>query len=99
MAGPLLEQIQSPLLSVMADGAYDAEPVYRAMAEHQPDSPPAVIIPPRATAVLRSTAGAAPSLRDHTFKPSRRRVVAAGRGRSATENVRWWRRRCSATRP
>src|SRR5947209_8767613 len=64
MVGPLLEQIQSPLLSVMADGAYDAEPVYRAIAEHQPDSPPAVLIPPRATAVLGPTTGAAPSLRD-----------------------------------
>src|SRR3954471_21368015 len=52
MVGPLLEQIQSPLLSVMADGAYDAEPVYRAITARQPDLPPAVIIPPRATAVF-----------------------------------------------
>src|SRR5947209_8642119 len=64
MVGPLLEQIQSPLLSVMADGAYDAEPVYRAIAARQPDAPPAVIIPPRATAVLRPTTGTKPSLRD-----------------------------------
>src|SRR4051795_5932682 len=63
MVGPLLEQIQNPLLSVMADGAYDAEPVYRTIAARQPDSPPAVIIPPRATAVLRPT-GTAPSPRD-----------------------------------
>jgi hypothetical protein len=52
MVGPLLEQIQNPLLSVIADGAYDAEPVYRAIAARQSDPPPAVIIPPRATAVL-----------------------------------------------
>jgi Transposase DDE domain len=64
MVGPLLEQIQCPLLSVMADGAYDAEPVYRTIAARQPDSPPAVIIPPRATAVLRPATGATPSLRD-----------------------------------
>jgi Transposase DDE domain len=64
MVGPLLNQIQCPLLSVMADGAYDAEPVYRTIAECQPDSPPAVIIPPRATAVLRPTTDTAPSLRD-----------------------------------
>src|SRR3982750_4675857 len=64
MVGPLLEQIQRPLLSVMADGAYDAEPVYRTLAARQPDSPPAVIIPPRATAVLGATADTAPSLRD-----------------------------------
>src|SRR3954463_5391234 len=64
MVGPLLDQIQRPLLSVMADGAYDAEPVYRAMAARQPDSPPAVIIPPRATAVLGASADTKPSLRD-----------------------------------
>src|SRR3982750_4011210 len=64
MVGPLLEQIQRPLLSVMADGAYDAEPVYRTLAARQPASPPAVIIPPRATAVLGATADTAPSLRD-----------------------------------
>ena len=63
MVGPWLEQIQSPLLSVLADGAYDAEPVYRAIAECQPNSPPTVIIPPRATAVLHPT-GTAPSPRD-----------------------------------
>ncbi len=64
MVGPLLEQIQRPLLSVMADGAYDAEPVYRTLAARQPDSPPAVIIPPRATAVLGATADTELSLRD-----------------------------------
>jgi hypothetical protein len=64
MVGALLEQVQNPLLSVMADGAYDAEPVYRAIAERQPSSPPAVIIPPRATAVLHPATGTAPNLRD-----------------------------------
>jgi hypothetical protein len=33
MTGPLLEQIPQPLISVMADGAYDGESVYRAIAE------------------------------------------------------------------
>ena len=64
MVGPLLGQIQSPLLSVTADGAYDAEPVYQAIAERQPQPPPAVIIPPRTTAVLSVTADTAPSPRD-----------------------------------
>src|SRR3954447_2543362 len=54
LVGPLLEQVPSTLASVMADGAYDAEPVYRAIAKHQPDSPAAVIIPPRVTAVPSS---------------------------------------------
>ena len=34
------------------------------MAARQPDSPPAVIIPPRATAVLGASADTEPSLRD-----------------------------------
>ena len=64
MVGPLLNQIQSPMTSVTADGAYDGEPVYRAIAERQPQRPPTVIIPPRATAVLSPTADTAPSGRD-----------------------------------
>src|SRR5215207_3731363 len=62
--GPLLEQIPGPLGSVTADGAYDGEPVYRAVAELQPDPPVAVIIPPRATATLSADAGTTPRQRD-----------------------------------
>jgi hypothetical protein len=50
--------------SVTADGAYDGEPVYRALAARQPQLPPAVIIPPRVTAVLRSTTETSPNWRD-----------------------------------
>ena len=50
LVGPLLGQIAGPIASVTADGAYDGEPVYRAVAERQPDPPAAAIIPPRATA-------------------------------------------------
>ncbi len=64
MVGPLLDQIPESVASVMADGAYDAEPVYRAVAERQPHSPPAVIIPPRVTAVLSSAPDGVPSPRD-----------------------------------
>jgi len=49
--GPLLGQILGPLASVTADGAYDGEPVYCAVAERQPNPPVAVVIPPRSTAV------------------------------------------------
>src|SRR4051794_4114946 len=59
--GPLLEQIPGPLGSVTADGAYDGEPVYRAVAERQPDPPVAVVIPPRSTAVPSPAAGSTPS--------------------------------------
>jgi hypothetical protein len=66
--GPLLDQIPGPLASVIADGAYDGEPVYRAVAERQPDPPVAVIIPPRATATLSAAAGTTPSQRDQHIR-------------------------------
>jgi len=55
--GPLLEQITRPLAAVMADGACDGEPIYRAVAECQADPPVAVVIPPRATATPSTVAG------------------------------------------
>ena len=64
MVSPLLDSIPGPLASVTADGAYDGEPVYHAITDRQPNSPPAVIIPPRVTAVLSPTADVAPSQRD-----------------------------------
>jgi hypothetical protein len=62
--GPLLDQITAPIASVTADGAYDGDPVYRAVAERQPDPPVPVVIPPRAGAVPGPTADTAPSQRD-----------------------------------
>jgi len=62
--GPLLGQIPGLLASVTADGAYDGEPVYRAVAERQPGPPVAVVIPPRSTAVPSPDAGTTPSQRD-----------------------------------
>ncbi len=53
----LLQQIPGPIASVIADGAYDGEPVYRSVAERQPDPHVAVIIPPRSTAVPSAAAG------------------------------------------
>jgi hypothetical protein len=71
--GPLLEQITRPFASVTADGAYDGEPIYRAVAERQPASPAAVIIPPRATATLSAAAGTTPSQRDRHIQMIRDR--------------------------
>ena len=51
-APALLRQCEGTLASVTADGAYDRDPVYQAAAARQPGSPPAVVIPPRADAVL-----------------------------------------------
>jgi transposase len=49
----LLDQIDAEIASVTADGAYDGETVYDAVAERDPEA--AVIIPPRCTAVLGET--------------------------------------------
>ena len=62
--GPLLAQIPGSIGAVIADGAYDGEPVYRAVAERQSDPPVAVVIPPRATAVPSPAADTSPSQRD-----------------------------------
>jgi hypothetical protein len=64
--GPLLEQIAGPIASVIADGAYDGEPVYRTIAERDPAA--AVIIPPRSTAVSSTTAETAPTQRDRHLR-------------------------------
>ena len=61
---PLLGQISGPLGTVIADGAYDGETVYLAVAERQSDPPVDVVIPPRSTAVPSETAETAPSQRD-----------------------------------
>ena len=50
----LLEQITSRVASLTADGAYDGEAVYHAVAERHPGA--AVIIPPRATAIANEAA-------------------------------------------
>jgi transposase len=54
LVGPLLDQIAAPIAAVMADGAYDGDPVYRAVADRAPTA--AVIIPPRATAIASQAA-------------------------------------------
>ena len=60
----LLHQVAGEIASVTADGAYDGDPVYQAVAGRQPHPPPAVVIPPRSSAVLGSTDGNTPSQRD-----------------------------------
>src|SRR3954451_2797831 len=47
--GPLLDQIDEPIVQVTADGAYDGAPTYQTIAAHGGDI--AVVIPPRATAI------------------------------------------------
>ena len=50
----LLEQIDADVASMTADGAYDSQVVYDAVAERHPNA--AVIVPPRITAVANETA-------------------------------------------
>ena len=47
----LLEQVDGKIASFIADGAYDGDPVYQAVACQQHDPPADVVIPPRASAV------------------------------------------------
>ena len=60
--GPLLEQIDTKIGSVTADGAYDGAPTYATIAAHAGDIP--VIIPPHVTAVLSENAATSPTQRD-----------------------------------
>ena len=57
--GALIDQIDDPLAAVVADGAYDQDRVYNDVAGHSPEA--AVIVPPRATAVLSASAARTPS--------------------------------------
>ena len=60
--GPLLEQIESPIEQVTADGAYDGEPTYQTIATH--DAAIAVVIPPQDNAVPSAGFETDPSPRD-----------------------------------
>ncbi|CAA9289386.1 MAG: Mobile element protein [uncultured Craurococcus sp.] len=60
----LLEAIKGEIASVTTDGAYDGEPVYQAIANHQLDPTPSVINPPRTLAVPSMENAEAPSQRD-----------------------------------
>jgi hypothetical protein len=64
----LLEAVEGEIASVLADGAYDGEPVYQAIAGYQPDPPPDVVIPPRASAVPSTENAEAQSQRDRHIR-------------------------------
>ncbi|WP_376967668.1 IS5 family transposase (plasmid) [Azospirillum sp. A26] len=85
LVGPLLDQIKRPIGTVLADSAYDGEPVYCAVAAHTPDAE--MIIPPRSTAVPSEAAADAPGQRDHHI----RRIAERGR-QGWQRDVRYGRR-------
>ena len=86
----LLEQIEGEIASVTADGAYDGEPVYRAIAGHQPDPPPDVVIPPRASAVPSTEDAEPQSQRDRHIR------LIAEKGRMAWQKATGYGRRSLA---
>jgi hypothetical protein len=71
--GPLLDQIDGPVASFTADGAFDRDDVYAEVSARHPGA--AVIVPPRSSAVLSDTAETAPTPRDRHLE------IIAERGR------------------
>jgi hypothetical protein len=64
--GPLLDQVEGPLISFTGDGAYDQDSVYRVATDRDPDA--VVVVPPRATAVPSETAETEPTQRDRHLR-------------------------------
>ena len=86
----LLEALEGEIASVTADGAYDGEPVYQAIASHQPDPPPDVVIPPHASAVPSTEDAEAQSQRDRHIR------LIAKKGRMARQKATGYGRRSLA---
>src|SRR3712207_8500900 len=82
--------VEGEIASVTADGAYDGEPVYQAVASRQPDPPPAVVIPPRASAVPSTEDAEAQSRCDRHIRS------IAERGRMAWQRATGYGRRSLA---
>jgi transposase len=81
----LLDQVAGDIASVTADGAYDGEPVYRAVADRAPEAK--VVIPPRTTATLSIRADQAPTQRDRHIQ------TIAQRGRRGWQRTTGYGRR------
>ena len=86
----LLVQTESTIASVIADGAYDGDPMYAAVAARQPDPPPDVVIPPRASAVASTADPAKQSPRDRHIR------LIAERGRMGWQKATGYGRRSLA---
>ncbi len=86
----LLGQVEGEIASVTADGAYDGEPVYRAVADHQTRPPPDVVIPPRSSAVAGTEDAGAQNQRDRHIQ------FIAEKGRMAWQRATGYGRRSLA---
>jgi len=86
--GPLLAQVPGPVASFTADGAYDQDGVFTAVAERHPEA--AIIGPPRSTAVPSETAETAPTQRDRHLQS------IAEHGRAAWQKASGYTKRARA---
>ena len=86
----LLGAIKGTVASVVADGAYDGEPVYQTIADHQPDPLPDVVIPPRASAVPSTGRADMQSQRDRHIR------LIAEKGRMSWQKATGYGRRALA---
>ena len=77
--GPLLDQVDGPVASFTADGAYDQDGVYGEVVSRHPEA--FVIVPPRSSAVLSDTGQTAPTMRDRHLQ------TIAERGRMAWQKA------------
>ena len=77
--GALLDQVDGPVTSFTADGAYDQDGVYGEVAARYSEA--SVIVPPRSSAVPSDTAQTAPTMRDRHLQ------IIAERGRMAWQKA------------
>ena len=86
----LLEQIEGEIASVTADSAYEGDPMYQAVARHQSDPVPDIVIPPRTSAVPSAQSAQVPSQRDHHIR------IITEKGRMAWQKATGYGRRSLA---
>jgi len=77
--GPLLDQVNCPVASFTADGAYDQDGVHGQVAARHREA--SVIVPPRSSAVPSDTALTAPTTRDRHLQ------ITVKRGRMAWQKA------------
>ncbi len=83
--GPLLDRIDGPVASLTADGAFDRDDVYDAVAARHPDA--TLIVQPRSSAVPSATADTAPTQRNAHLQCLAER---GSMGRQRASGYNWW---------
>jgi hypothetical protein len=71
--GPLLEEVDGPVASFTADGAYDRDDVHAEVTVRHPEAE--IIVPPRSSAAQSASAETAPTARDRHLQA----IAARGR--------------------